>query len=120
MQELYRGDTWDFEFTIKDSHGGLIDLSTWKVRSSITGTSGSTVVNIKKANINVTGGSDTEISIVSTGVILVSYKPTDTLSLAVGSLLTVEVEIENTDGDKYTVGSAQITVLEDRITWSVK
>lgn len=117
MVSLYRGDSWEFEFTVKDQNQVEIDLSTWKVRAELH----SDAVSIKKANALVTGGSSDEVTTPSVGKVLVKFTPANTVGLTVGDQLVLEVEIESPSPvRKFTIARQNIKVLEDIITWTTK
>lgn len=106
MQELFRGDSWDFEYKIKDANGVDIDVTGWGIICAIQ-TSSEDLIEKKNS---VAGGSDSEIKILdTTGRILVQFTKEETEEVALDKL-TLEVEITSPQGKRYTVSQDEYKV----------
>ena len=107
MKSLYQGDTWDFEYIIKDSNDKVVDLTGWKIIAAVKPISGDIILKKNTA----AGGSDAQIKIVGTkGKIIISYEKEETALLALGNL-TFEIEITSTAGKRYTVAHESYEII---------
>lgn len=111
MTNIYKGDTWEFEYRITDSTNKVIDLTNWEVRAGIKDSAN--VIKIKK-NI-LAEGSNAELEVLDTkGNILITYNKEDTDLIAVGHI-DLEIEITSNIGKRYTVVRESYNVIADII-----
>ena len=113
MNELIVGDTWEFEYVIRDNQGQAIDLSTYAIRAAIIDNTGK---NIKIANAKVGGGSITQITNDSNGKINLIFSMAKT-SLIKSGHAQLEIEITSLEGKRYTVVQDSYNVKAGLINW---
>lgn len=103
-----KGDTIKIRFTVNT------DITDWKIRCSIYD---SCSHSIKLASAN-SGGSTSEISIenASAGIFLVVVAKD--LTNCYDEKSFIEVELENTDGEVFTVYQSNLTLKEQHLTWT--
>jgi len=108
-----RGDTWLIPFEVSDSDDNLIDFTYWQIRFEISGKE----ISIKKGNSNVPGGSNDQIRIKGMGQIEIKV-PKDETSKCNEGTYQVELEITSPDGDRFTVVTEHLQVMDDLIKWN--
>ena len=109
MVDLYKGDTWEFEYRIKAQNGIAVNLLNYKVRAGIKDSAG--VIKLK-SNTSA-GGSDAELKILDTkGNALITYDKEDTEVMATGVMI-FEIEITSDVGKRYTVVHDSYNVIDD-------
>jgi len=118
MIRFYRGDSLIITCNVRDSKGNPVDLTDYQIRAEI-GDYNNTV-SIKKANSNVTGGSDDEIYLVDLDTFNVVFTPDDTVQLEPEQEYLLEVEITSPDNVRTTVISETVKPKRDLITWESK
>lgn len=90
------------------------DITNWKIRAELWD-SGS--VDIKKATTN-SGGSDAqiEITIPTEGVFLIKIDKGQTTNIA--DQANLEIEMENTSGEVWTVFQSIVKFTSNKINWT--
>ena len=118
MINIYRGDSWTFEFQILDYNDNPLDVTDWEIRAEITNIKNQ---SIKKGNSKVVGGSDSQIKILDTkGNIQINFFKTETQSIEIGEI-DLEVEITlSSENKRYTVVRETYFVNKDIIRWKDK
>jgi hypothetical protein len=103
-------DTIIFNITMAD-----LDLSDYKIRCVIT----DDTQDIQLANV-ASGGTDDEIDEIDAESGMSAFKITVAAGLTNGFLKysRVEVEIEDTDGNIFTILNQQIILIDEKINWS--
>ena len=111
MTNIYKGDTWEFEYRITDRDNKAIDLTTFEVKAGIKDSDGT--ITIKKNTL--AGGSNAELEILDTkGNILITFTKENTETIAVGDIV-LEIEITSNIGKRYTVVRESYKVIDDII-----
>ena len=110
----YAGDTIKLSFQLwRDKVANIPwDLTTTQIRFQLN-----TPALIKKATVNVPGGAATQITIndASLGLFTVNILKTET-GLVVGDF-TFEIEITETNGERFTILQTSLRILPEYITW---
>jgi len=117
MLRFFRGDSLIITCNVRDSKGSSIDLSNYQIRAELG--DGKTI-SVKKANSNVSGGSDDEIYLVSSDTFNVVFTPSDTAQLEPEQEYVLEVEITSPDNIKTTIVREIVKPKADLITWDSK
>jgi len=111
MTNIYRGDTWEFEYCITDKDNKAIDLTTWQVKAGIMDSKD--LIKIKRNKL--AGGSNAELEVLDTkGNVLITYEKEDTELITPGNI-NFEIEITSNVGKRYTVVRESYNVIDDII-----
>lgn len=105
---LIKGDSINFECKTGE------DITNWKVRAELWD-DGS--VDIKKATAN-SGGADSQIEITDAtgGVFIIKILKTETTGIT--DQANLEIEMENTSGEVWTVLKSIVKFNDEKITWT--
>lgn len=106
-----KGDAMDIQFNMGQS------IASWEIRAEIWDTAESENF-IQKANIEVSGGSASEIEITneSSGIFVVHIDSGETTDF-IGDV-NMEVEVVDSDSKRWTIFQDSITMKKQRITWT--
>jgi len=88
------------------------DLTNWKIRAELYDSNN----NVKKGSSNVLNGDITQIDITDppNGMFTIKFYPSETVLFDNAYL---EVELEDPDGNKYTVIQTKVYFRAEKITW---
>jgi len=110
----YAGDTIKLSFQLwRDKCADLPwDLTNTQIRFQLN-----TATIIKKATANVTGGADSQIHIddAAEGIFTINILKTES-GVAVGDY-TFEIEVTESNGERFTILQASLRILAEYITW---
>lgn len=107
MINLVKGDTFNLGFVIK------YPITNWKIRCEIFDNS---THSIKLATAN-SGGSDSEIIILHAANGKFQIIGTAGLTDDFDELSKIEIELEDPDGNKYTLYQDQVLFSQEQIDW---
>jgi len=102
-----RGDTLFIDVTVN------VDLTNWKIRAEMYDNNNS----VRKGSSNVVNGGIDQIDITDppNGKFTIKFYPSETVLFNKANL---EVELEDPDGNKYTIIQTKVYLKAERITWS--
>ena len=108
LSDIKKGDTINLECSINQS------IEDWKIRCEIYDDSGN---SIKLANVN-SGGSSEQIEEddIANGIFIIHV--TKNLTTNFDDLSYIEIEIENENGELFTVYQDEIQFDREKITWT--
>ena len=108
INNIVKSDSIEFEGSLGEN------ITDWKIRAEIYCQSKS----VKKATANVFGGSDTQILITDAinGNFSIYINAGETVDFNRES--SIEIEVEDTNGKRWTVKQARIEFLPEKINWS--
>ena len=112
MNILIIGDTWEFEYIVKDNQNKIFDFSNYAIRAEIKDNANN---RIKIANSLVNGGSNTQIYYDNDRLFLI-FPLGKTATMISGSAI-LEVEITSSDGKRYTIIQDSYVIKPDLIKW---
>jgi len=106
ITNIVKGDSIEFECSLGENITG------WKIRAELYSS-----ISIKKATANISGGSDTQIKITDAinGIFSIYIDAGETTDFDRES--NIEIEVEDTEGKKWTVKQARIEFLPEKIKW---
>ena len=113
MEILIIGNTWEFEYLIRDNQGKNIDLSTYAIRAVIKDNTGTI---IKIANNKVGGGSANDVVGYDSGKLNLVF-PAAKTALTKDGNAQLEAEITSPDGKRYTVIQDSYVIKSCLIDW---
>lgn len=113
MEFIYIGDTWEFEYIIKDSQGQVIDLVNYNIRAAIKD-SVNTVIKIGSSKVS--GGSIEQITGDVNGILNLVFPKEKTVLTKAGRAM-LEVEITSATGKRYTAVQTNYDIKLGFIDW---
>lgn len=110
LDNIIVGDNIEFECNAGEN------ISNWKIRCEIWDSKGN---SFKKATANVTGGSDNQIKITnsSQGLFSIYINAEETSNFDTVNNANIEIELETSDGKKFTGYQGTIKFDKQRINW---
>ena len=107
ITNLIKGDSITFEASIPEN------ITNWKIRCEIY----TATLSLKKATLN-SGGSNSQIEITDAvnGKFIINIEKDETTNADLNT--KIEIEVETSDGKKYTIYQNTMIFIPERIKWS--
>ena len=108
LTNIIKGDSIDFECNLGENITG------WEIRAEVYDSNSH---SIKLATAGITGGHDDQIEITDATNGLFTVKVAKDLTTSFNRESNIEIEVETSDGQIFTVYQNAIEFLPEKITW---